>query len=129
LARIITENVKKYGNKNDYVCHIGGDDFVVVSTPEKARKIAEEICSMFDKYITFFYDEVDRKRQKIISLDRKGVKQEYPLASVSIAIVTNKKRQLFSVAQVSQIASELKRYAKKKRDGMKSNYVEDRRKE
>jgi len=50
--------------------------------------------------------------------------QKFPIMSVSIAIVTNKSRPLESTAEVSDIASELKHYAKQFNH---SAYVVDRR--
>jgi len=61
-------------------------------------------------------------------IDRQGTLREYPLVSISIAIVTNEKRELTSTPQIAQIAAELKHYAKSKPGGKSgSNYVKDRR--
>lgn len=123
-------SIRHAGNPGDFLGHIGGDDFVIVSTPDKAEAIAQHICQQFDQGIAQFYNEEDRQRKKIIAYDRQGILREYPLISVSIAIITNQKRELTSMPQIAQLAAELKHYAKTKPFGaIGSNYVKDRRSE
>ena len=40
-ADIIIDNVHNCGNPEDFVGHIGGDDFIIVSTPNKAELICK----------------------------------------------------------------------------------------
>lgn len=127
-ANILSFTTRNYGNPGDFVGHIGGDDFVVISTPEKAEKIADGICKKFDENVEKFYNESDKKLKKIVAHDRRGNLQEFPLVSISIAILTNEKKELTSMPQIAQLAAELKHYAKSKPSGkLGSNYVKDRR--
>jgi len=125
-ARILIRAVKELGNKEDFIGHIGGDDFVIVTTPRAADKLCEKIIADFDGTITSFYNETDRKNGYIISHDRKGKIQKMPLMSISIGIVTNESRKIEHVAEIGEIGAELKGYAKKVG---KSNFVKDKRKE
>ena len=38
-ARILADSVKRHGNENDFVGHIGGDDFVIMTTPDKEESL------------------------------------------------------------------------------------------
>jgi diguanylate cyclase (GGDEF)-like protein len=112
----------------DFIGHLGGDDFVILTIPNKATIIAEKIGMLFDTTIATFYTESNRIAQHIRIPDRKGIVREYPLMTLSIAIVTNEQRTLSSYAHSAQIAAELKRYAKTKPYGKyHSNIVKDRR--
>ena len=111
-ARIIETAVKQKGSADDFVGHVGGDDFVVVTTPDSMRAIAAEIVGEFDKTIPGFYDEEDRKRGHILGKTRQGVEMEFPIMTISIAIVTNEHRKLSNPLEASEIAAELKDYAK-----------------
>jgi len=127
-ANILSFTTRNNGNPSDFVGHIGGDDFVVISTPDKSEKIADEICKEFDKNIEPFYSKEDQKAKKVISHDRMGNLQEFPILSISVAIITNEKKELTSMPQIAQLAAELKHYAKSKPSGkLGSNYVRDRR--
>lgn len=123
-ARIILNAVDKKANKDDFVGHIGGDDFVIVTTPQITDDLCTEIIINFDKKIPEFYKKEDRKRGYIISKDRKGEIQKFPIMTVSIGVVTNEQRKLKHVGQISALGAELKHYAK---SFVGSNYSKDRR--
>lgn len=124
-ARILIRTVQQFGNPDDFIGHIGGDDFVIVSTPKTVDNICKEIISEFDKTVPSFYNDTDRKKGFIIAKDRQGKEQKIPLLSISIGVVTNEFRRLEHVAQIGEIGAELKSYAKQQ---SKSNYVIDKRK-
>jgi diguanylate cyclase (GGDEF)-like protein len=124
LAQHIITVVREWGSKSDFVGHIGGDDFIVVSVPERAEKIGAEITSRFDASIRRFYREEDRARGYIQTLDRQGKPFRAPLVTVSIAIVTNKYRPFEHLGQVAAMAADVKKYVKSLPG---SHYAFDRR--
>ena len=111
-AQIIEISVKEKGNADDFIGHIGGDDFVVITVPDRMRTIGEEIIARFDRRIPDFYDETDRKNGYIMGKSRQGIEMKFPLITISIAIVTNELRAISSPLEASEIAAELKDYAK-----------------
>jgi GGDEF domain-containing protein len=123
-AKIIENVVKSNGSSDDFVGHVGGDDFVVITTPEYMRAISGEIISQFDRKIPDFYDTEERQRGYILGKTRQGIEMEFPIMSISIAIVTNEHRKLTNPLEVSEIAAELKDYAK---SIPKSVFVVDKR--
>jgi len=125
-ARILIQTTHRFGNHDDFIGHIGGDDFVVVTLPQNADSICKEIIAEFEKKSPSFYNETDRKNGYIVSHDRQGNPQKIPLISISIGIVTNEVRKIEHVAQIGEIGAELKSYAKKLE---RSNYVKDQRKD
>jgi len=125
-ARILLVTAKNFGNPDDFVGHIGGDDFVLVTTPEKVNAICQNIIADFDATVPSFYNESDRKKGYITAHDRQGQERQFPLLSVSIGVVTNSNRTIDHVAQIGEIGAELKEFAKSQ---SKSNFVVDKRKE
>lgn len=111
-AYIISTTVRKYGNKNDFVGHIGGDDFVVVTTPERDKIIASESILNFSRTIPFHYSKEDREIGYIVVKDRRGNITDTPLMSISIAIANNKERKLHSMVELMEIIAEIKKYLK-----------------
>ena len=112
-------------DESSFVGHIGGDDFIVVCSFDKAESIAREIAAKTDEIAPSFYNEEDRSNGYMISTNRKGETEKFKFLSIGIGIVHNTKRALTSFAMVSNIGSELKCLAKKHEDG--SFYVMDRR--
>lgn len=110
---IIQASVARYGNKGDFVGHIGGDDFIYITTPSKVEKITEHIIRSFDEVVPSFYSAEDKKRGYIECEDRRGKLNRFPVLTISIGIVTNTKRKLLSHVQVAEIATEMKNFAKR----------------
>ncbi len=111
-ADIISEAVAKYGGEDDFIGHIGGDDYVLITTPDRYPKICEAIIDTFDKTIPQFYDEEDRQRGHIVGENRQGQEVKFPLASLSIAVVTNVKRNFKNHLQFGEVAAEMKEHVK-----------------
>ncbi len=123
-GRIIDGVVKAKGSPEDFVGHIGGDDFVVITTPALMRDIAGDIIQQFDTRIPGFYAAEDRAKGYIISKSRHGTEMRFPIITISIAIVTNEEHDISSPVEVSEIAAELKDHAK---TITKSIFVVDKR--
>ncbi|MFA5389553.1 MAG: diguanylate cyclase [Candidatus Omnitrophota bacterium] len=112
VAYIIATTVKRYGNPNDFVGHIGGDDFVVVTTPDRDRLIASESILAFNRAMHFHYSNEDRERTYIVSKDRRGNVVNMPLMSISIAIANNKLFPIKNMVELMEIITEIKSYLK-----------------
>lgn len=124
-ARILSNVVKDYKSEDAFVGHVGGDDFVFIVPSASIDEACKRVIASFDSIIPSLYEEDDRKKRCINSKDRAGKKQTFPLMSASIAVVTNEEKKLSHYGEVSEIASQLKKQAKKNPG---SNYVLDRRK-
>lgn len=124
-ARILIRVTQIAGNPDDFIGHIGGDDFVIVTTNDRVDNLCKGIIDEFEKTAPSFYNEVDRQRGYIIGHDRKGNEQNIPLVSISIGVVSNEARNIEHVAQIGEIGAELKSYAKSLQ---RSNYIKDQRK-
>jgi len=124
-ARIILNSVHELGNREDFVGHIGGDDFVLLTTIDKSEAICKKIIEDFDRIAPSFYNQDDRERGYIIAKDRQGNERQVKLISVSIGIVTNEYRTINHVVEIGEIGAELKKLAKATEG---SNFVKDSRK-
>ncbi len=111
-ADIISKAVADHGGKDDFVGHIGGDDYVVITGLDSYSNICQAIVDTFDKTIPDFYDPIDRQRGHITGEDRQGRETSFPLAAISIAVVTNEKRSSLNHIQFGEVAAEMKELAK-----------------
>ncbi len=110
-GRLITNTVKLHDPHNCFVGHIGGDDFVFITSIEKAEPASREIVKNFDEIIPSFYDPEDREQGYIISHSRDGTVKRFPLLSISIGITLNK-GWFKHYGEISSVATEVKAYAK-----------------
>ena len=112
LASVVDETVRTLGNYDDFIGHGGGDDFVVITTPEKAAAVAERIISDFEEKVPSFYREEDLKRGFSILVDRLGRDNYIPIMTLSIGVASNQKRRIATHWEVGEIAKETLSYAK-----------------
>lgn len=112
LAKILHDVVKGLCRESGFVGHIGGDDFIFIIPADNVQDVCSEIVSIFDTLIPFQYSEADRRAGYFFGKDRRGQLHRVPLMTVSIGIVTNERRRFTHAAQVSELATEMKSYAK-----------------
>ena len=112
LAKILHDVAKGTCTEDAFVGHIGGDDFIFIMPVEKMSEVCGEIVHAFDTLIPYQYSEQDRRAGYYFGKDRRGQLHKVPLMSVSIGVVTNERRKFSHAAQVSELATEMKSYAK-----------------
>lgn len=108
-ADILLTNVHIMGSINDFVGHVGGDDFVILTTVEKADAISEGIINDFSLKIRELYDSKDKERGYIITTNRLGQQRNFPIMTISIAVVTNENRKFESHVEISDAVAEVKK--------------------
>jgi diguanylate cyclase (GGDEF)-like protein len=109
---VIVNSVRKVGNRNDFIGHVGGDDFLVVTTPDRVDALVNQVSEKFSGTVLNFYDTAALERGFIKSHDRKGVTAIFPVMTLSIAVISNEKRKIESSDQIARIAAKLKKRAK-----------------
>jgi diguanylate cyclase (GGDEF)-like protein len=107
--------------------HIGGDDFVLIAAPDYMRNILPKVMERFDAARAEHYRPEDLERGTTICKNRRGENQEFPLATLSAAVVSTHTRHITHYARLAEIASELKRYVKSLDHQGKSLFMWDRR--
>ncbi|MFH1504885.1 MAG: response regulator [Candidatus Omnitrophota bacterium] len=112
-ARIVINAIQKQGSVNDFIGHIGGDDFVIMSTPQNAEKIAKRIITDFDNISAEFFEEKDRIKGYIEAKSREGQIRKFGFITISIGMVTNLEQNFTHTAQISSLGAEVKNLAKK----------------
>lgn len=123
-CNVLEGAIKSRGNTGDFLGHEGGDDFFLITTPEKADAVAQQIISEFDSKIKNFYSEEDQKAGFILERDRRGELIKFPVMTISMAGVTNQTRPISNYVELTNIAVGIKIKAKQVR---KSNFILDRR--
>ena len=112
-AYMLYTTIREQGNSGDFIGHIGGDDFVFITSIDKYRAVSGNFIQLFDRVIPFHYTPQDRKRGFITARDRTHKVKEIPLMSMSLAVVNKTSNSdLKTVIEVNERAAEIKRYLK-----------------
>lgn len=123
-GKIIQDCSKKLGTESDFIGHIGGDDFALITVPEAFKAICEKVIEDFDKQIPDFYNPEDKEKGCIYSKNRQGENLTFPIMTISISALNSVNSYVENYIEVGEIIAELKKYAK---SFPKSNLVVDRR--
>ena len=116
LAAIINENTLQ----SDFVGHIGGDDFISVTEPDRTKQICQDIIAAFTKGVPAFYSAEDIHKGYIEGKSRSDREERFPLMSLSIVGVQATRFQ--SSFDLARAAATLKKRCKRL-DG--SNFLLD----
>ncbi|MBI4335558.1 MAG: GGDEF domain-containing protein, partial [Candidatus Omnitrophica bacterium] len=111
-ADVMRDSLKKAGGPDDFLGHEGGDDFVLLTTPNKADQITKFICDEFDRRVRDLYKKEDLDTGFIIAHARDGSIQKFPIMTISLAGVSNERRTLSSYGEITNICAEIKKKAK-----------------
>ncbi|HSG10083.1 MAG TPA: diguanylate cyclase, partial [Longimicrobiales bacterium] len=123
LSRILRDMVRGLA-PGGFVGHIGGDDFIFIVSLEYLEDTCDGIIQLFDELIPYQYTEEDRRAGYFLGKDRRGHIHRIPLMTLSIGVVTNQFQIFEHTGQISELAAEMKTYAKTLPGSL---YVVDRR--
>ncbi|MGF6207321.1 bifunctional diguanylate cyclase/phosphodiesterase [Pseudomonas frederiksbergensis] len=111
LAQCLNDRVDP---SRDFVGHIGGDDFLLVLGPEDWRKRLNQLLDDFHSQCRRFYRAEHLEAGCFIAPNRQGVRQEFPLLSLSIGVVHLHPAACgqLDASQLAEMASQAKHHAK-----------------
>ena len=112
VAEALNDVIEAKGSAGDFVGHVGGDDFIVLTDPARAESLAEAVKEMVDARVPLLYDEQDREQGFVRVLNRRHVLEDFPLMSVTIACASCDPASGTHLAQLDDVLSELKQYGK-----------------
>ena len=125
-ARLITKNViKNEENEQNFVGHIGGDDFVAIVEGEDYEQICQNIIAEFDACVQKYFTKDDVERGYIEVENRRGIMEQFPLTTISVGVVEVTNTRFKNTLEIGEAGATVK---KKKKTIFGSTYVIDRRK-
>jgi PleD family two-component response regulator len=109
--------VQACGGSGDFVGHVGGDDFVLVTDPGVAEAIAAEAASRFRQVVERVVGMGAVTRGTYTALDREGVVREYPFATATVVVLHVAPGRWEGAARLGARAADAKRRAKHRGGG------------
>lgn len=124
-ARIISKNVHAKEDDNNFVGHIGGDDFIAIVEDENYEKICQNIVLEFDKNVKKYFSDEDVAKGYLEVPNRKGIVEEFPLTTISVGAVEVEPGRFNNTLEIGEAGAQVKHLSKTIQG---STYVIDRRK-
>ena len=110
LGRIIHQHLPE---SDDFIGHIGGDDFVVIFTSHQWEIICETILDDFAQQVQTFYDTETLEIGGVWCQNRQGDTIFHAILSLAIGVVHPDSNACKSHHEVAELAAQAKKAAKK----------------
>lgn len=124
-ARTVLKHVHELKNGESFVGHIGGDDFVAMVPTALSEEICQNIIIDFDENVLQYFNAEDIARAYLEVENRKGILEQFPITSISIAGVVVDKERFDNVLEIGEVGAQVKHIAKAT---LGSTYIINRRK-
>jgi diguanylate cyclase (GGDEF)-like protein len=108
-AMILGEVVDELGTGADFIGHVGGDDFVVISGRANGPDIQERVATRFDREVLAFYSFRDRERGWLEVRDPEGSVQKRLLMRLAVGLVTSDDGPFSDIRELTESAAEARR--------------------
>ena len=124
-ARTISKHVHQIEGSDNFIGHVGGDDFVSIVGQTDYDTLCQGIINEFDKYAVDYYNEVDVERGYVEVANRRGIIEQFPLTTISIAVLEVDSKIYKTTLEIGEVAGQIKHKAK---EVLGSTYVINERK-
>jgi diguanylate cyclase (GGDEF)-like protein len=112
LARKLQRAVIDIGLPPAFLGHVGGDDFVLVCTPDQVLPLTDKAVTEFEAAADRLYDAEDRARGYVSVKSRRDGVQDVGLVTVSVGVALSTRRSYADPRELVADASEMKTVAK-----------------
>ena len=116
-AMMMSDVVDNTGNADDFIGNAGNDNFVIISTPEKAPAIKETLEKRFNEEVKTHYSFVDREQNGVKIDDGTGGEKLVKLMMIAAGPVTSKDKEFSDIREITESAAEARRKAQQANAG------------
>jgi len=110
-ALVMGETVDRLGSSEDFIGHVGGDDFLIITTGDKTQAIAEALAKRFNAEVGTHYDFVARQRGYIVFKDQNGQEQRAPLMTMAVGSISSTTSDFTDIREITAAAADSRRRA------------------
>ncbi len=108
-AMLLLEVVDEFGSGAEFIGHIGGDDFIVISNPEAAPQIKTHLVQRFNEEVEAFYGFKDRERGYVEVDDGAGNIQQAPLMTLAVGLIYHDTAPFADIREITEVAADARR--------------------
>ena len=106
---MIGEVVDEVGNLSDFIGHAGGDNFIIITTEEKAEAIKARLKERFDKEVQTHYNFMDRQQGFVQSPAADGTTVKVPFMNMLIGVVSPSQHSFADIREITELSAEARR--------------------
>jgi len=99
---------------DDFVGHIGGDNFIVITSKELVEPLHTEVVRRFNENVGTHYDFMTRTQGYLVVTDDDGNEKHVPLMTLRVGALTAEDGPFTDIREVTEAAAEARRQARHK---------------
>ena len=109
VALLLGETADEMGNPDDYIGHVGGDNFMIITGVERSKALAVNLKSKFTTGVASHYSFIDRDRGYIIVKDADGKDRQAPLMKMCVGVISSDEQQFTDIREITEAAADARR--------------------
>jgi diguanylate cyclase (GGDEF)-like protein len=118
VIKLLANILKEVIPKENFIGHIGGDDFIVVMNGIVTEDYFDAIIEQFETNVLLFYNPIDAQNGYITTVNRRGVTEQFPLTTLTSVVVNNFSYEFRDVYEFTEFLAKKKRDTKQKKLAM-----------
>lgn len=108
-AMLLAEVLDELGTSQDFIGHVGGDNFVAISTEKTAPAIMNRLKERFASEILSHYSFLDREQGYITTIGQNGKEKKSPPMTLAIGSVSPSQFDFVDIREITELAAEVRR--------------------
>ncbi len=108
-AMLIGEVVDEIGNPSDFIGHAGGDNYIIITTEEKAEVVKSRLKERFGQEVQTHYNFIDRQQGFVQSPASDGTAEKVPFMTMAIGVVSPSQHSFADIREITELSAEARR--------------------
>ncbi|HOU14456.1 MAG TPA: response regulator [Anaerolineae bacterium] len=110
---LLNDAIDEMGTADDFIGHIGGDNFIIITRKELVASLRSEIISRFKENVGTHYDFMTRMQGYLIVKDEDDKEVHKPLMTLQIGGLTADDGPFTDIREITEAAAEVRRQARR----------------
>jgi CheY-like chemotaxis protein len=110
-AMILTQAVDRVGTLDDFIGHVGSDEFIVVTDEARAEPLAAEVKERFDANVGTHYNWRAREQGYLVVEDEDGNEVKADLMTLTAGVITAADGPFADIREITEAAADARRRA------------------
>ena len=108
-AMLIGEVVDELGTTTDFIGHAGGDNYIIITTEQKAEAIRSRLKERFNQEVQTHYNFMDRQQGFVQSPASNGTMVKVPFMNMAVGVVSASQHSFADIREITELSAEARR--------------------
>ncbi|MBN2393332.1 MAG: response regulator [Anaerolineae bacterium] len=111
---LLNDVIDEMGTADDFIGHIGGDNFIIITRKELVDPLRTEIAQRFSESVGTHYDFMTRTQGYLVIKNDDGKEEHVPLMTLQVGALTVEDGPFTDIREITEAAAEVRRQARNK---------------